>query len=367
MQVQAAVAVGAGQPFEIRTLELDDPRDDEVLVRIVGVGVCHTDIVFKDSQMIAPPAVLGHEGSGVVETVGAAVTAFQPGDRVAITFRSCGDCPRCRSGDPAYCLTMPMLNYAGVRTDGSKALHDEGGDVAGNFFGQSSFATHALTYERNLVKVPDDIPLEIVGPLGCGVQTGAGGVMRSLACEAGSSLLVTGGGPVGLSAVMGGRIQGCATIILVEPHAARRALALEFGATHVIDPAEAPDLAAAVRAILPGGVDYAFDTTGLPVVHAAIMASLAPKGVVGLVGIAPPGTPLPSEVNTVMTFGHTIKGIIEGDSEPATFLPQLIDLHRAGKLPFDRMIRTFPFSQINDAIAAQHHGDGVKVVLLMGA
>jgi aryl-alcohol dehydrogenase len=365
MQVQAAVAVGAGQPFEIRTLELDDPRDDEVLVRIVGVGVCHTDIVFKEAQMIPPPAVLGHEGSGIVEEVGAAVTGFKPGDRVAITFRSCGACPRCHSGDPAYCQTMPMLNYAGMRTDGSKALHDHDGDVAGNFFGQSSFATHALTYERNLVKVPDDLPLELVGPLGCGVQTGAGGVMRSLACEAGSSLLITGGGPVGLSAVMGGKIQGCSTIILVEPHAARRALALEFGATHVIDPAATPDIAAAVRAVLPGSVDYAFDTTGLPALHNAILASLAPKGVVGLVGIAAPATPLPGDINTVMTFGFTIKGIIEGDSEPATFLPELMALHRAGKLPFERMIKTFPFSQINEAIAAQHHGDCVKVVLLM--
>jgi aryl-alcohol dehydrogenase len=144
-------------------------------------------------------------------------------------------------------------------------------------------------------------------------------------------------------------------------------MAVEFGATHVIDPAEAGDLASAVRAILPGGVDYAFDTTGLPVLHAAILASLAPKGVVGLVGIAPPGTPLPGEVNTVMTFGHTIKGIIEGDSEPSVFLPQLMDLHRKGELPFDRMIKTFPFSQINDAIAAQHRGECVKVVLLMGA
>jgi aryl-alcohol dehydrogenase len=336
-------------------------------VRIVGVGVCHTDIVFKEGQVIAPPVVLGHEGSGVVEKVGAAVSAFAPGDRVAITFRSCGACPRCHSGDPAYCLTMPMLNYAGVRTDGSKSLHDHGADVAGNFFGQSSFASHALTYERNLVKVPDDIPLETVGPLGCGIQTGAGGVMRSLACEAGSSLLVTGGGPVGLSAVMGGRIQDCETIILVEPQPARRALALEFGATHVIDPAVTPDIAAAVRALAPDGVDYAFDTTGLPALYGAILASLAPKGVLGLVGIAPPGTPLPGEVNTVMTFGHTIKGIIEGDSEPAVFLPQLMDLHREGRLPFDRMISTYPFSQINEAIAAQHRGECVKVVLLMGS
>lgn len=365
MDILAAVATGAGKPFELKTLTLDDPRDDEVLVRIVGVGVCHTDIVFKESQAIAPPAVLGHEGSGIVEKVGARVTKVAPGDRVGITFRSCGHCSRCDRGDAPYCETMPMLNYIGMRPDGSKALHDHDTPIASNFFGQSSFGTHALTYERNLVKVPDDLPLELVGPLGCGIQTGAGGVMRSLACEAGSSLLVTGGGPVGLSAVMGGRIQGCSTIILVEPHAERRALAKEFGATHVIDPAEAPDLAAAVRAIRPQGVDYAFDTTGVPAVLAAVPNALASKGVFGIVGIAPPGTPTPGDLGQVMTFGHTIKGIIEGDSDPDVFLPELMDHWRAGRLPFDRMIRTFPFSQINEAIAAQHHGDCIKVVLLM--
>jgi aryl-alcohol dehydrogenase len=365
MDILAAVATGAGKPFELKTLTLDDPRDDEVLVRIVGVGVCHTDIVFKESQAIAPPAVLGHEGSGIVEKIGAGVTKVAVGDRVGITFRSCGHCSRCDRGDAPYCETMPMLNYIGMRTDGSKAISDGGEPVASNFFGQSSFGTHALTYERNLVKVPDDLPLELVGPLGCGVQTGAGGVMRSLACEAGSTLLVTGGGPVGLSAVMGGKIQGCSTIILVEPVAARRELALEFGATHVIDPAASPDLAAAVRAILPKGVDYAFDTTGVPAVLAAVPNALASKGVFGIVGIAPPGTPTPGDLGQVMTFGHTIKGIIEGDSDPDVFLPELMEHWRAGRLPFDRMIRTFPFSQINEAIAAQHHGDCIKVVLLM--
>ncbi|MES2035154.1 MAG: NAD(P)-dependent alcohol dehydrogenase [Pseudomonadota bacterium] len=365
MDILAAVATGAGKPFELRTLTLDDPRDDEVLVRIVGVGVCHTDIVFKESQTIPPPAVLGHEGSGIVEKIGAKVTKVAVGDRVALTFRSCGHCSRCDRGDAAYCETMPMLNYIGMRPDGSRNLHDGETPVAGSFFGQSSFGSHAITYERNLVKVPEDLPLELIGPLGCGIQTGAGGVMRSLACEAGSSLLITGGGPVGLSAVMGGKIQGCATIILVEPHAGRRALALEFGATHVIDPAEATDLVAAVRAILPKGVDYAFDTTGVPAVLAAVPGTLASKGVFGIVGISPPGTPTPGDLNTVMTFGHTIKGIIEGDSDPDVFLPELMEHWRAGRLPFDRMIKTFPFSQINEAIEAQHRGDCIKVVLLM--
>ena len=367
MQITAAVATGPGQPFELRAVELDAPRPDEILVRIAGVGVCHTDIFFQQTGAIPAPAVLGHEGSGVVEQVGSAVTKVVPGDRVALTFRSCGHCSRCDRGDAAYCETMPLLNYAGMRPDGSKAIHDHGEAVGSNFFGQSTFATHALTYERNVVKVPDDLPLELFGPLGCGVQTGAGGIMRSLACEAGSSLLITGGGPVGLSAVMGAKIKGCGLIILVEPHAARRDLALAFGATHVIDPAAQPDLAAAVRALSPKGVDYAFDTTGVPAVQAAIMASLAPKGVFGIVGIAPPGTPTPGDVNTLMTFGQTVRGIIEGDSDPDVFLPQLIEHYRRGELPFDRMIKTFPFAEINAAIAAQHRGECVKVVLLMDA
>lgn len=365
MKVQAALAIAPGQPFDVRTLELEEPRLDEILVRIVGVGVCHTDLVFKDAGIIPPPVVLGHEGSGIVERVGANVRKVVPGDRVALTFRSCGACPRCASGDAAYCHTMPQLNYAGVRTDGTKALALDGKPVAGNFFGQSSFATYALAYVRNVVKVPTGVALELMGPLGCGIQTGAGGVMRSLACTPGSSLLVTGGGPVGLSAVMGAKIQRCGTVIVVEPHAKRRDLAREFGATHVIDPKATPDIAAAVRAILPIGVDYAFDSTGIPDVQQAVMKALAPKGVFGIVGITPPGTPMPGDVNTVMTFGHTVKGIIEGDSDPDVFLPQLIEHHRKGELPFDRMIKTFPFAQINEAIEAQHRGDCVKVVLLM--
>lgn len=366
MKVTAAVARKPDAPFSIETVELDDPRPDEILVRVVGVGLCHTDLVFKASQTIALPAVLGHEGSGVVEKVGAAVKKVAPGDRVAMTFRSCGECDRCRKGDAAYCHTMPMLNYAGVRTDGSKSIAANGEAVAGNFFGQSSFATYALTYERNVVKVPEGVPLELMGPLGCGVQTGAGGVMRSLACEEGSTLLVLGGGAVGLSAVMGGAIRKCATIIVVEPHEARRKLALELGATHAIDPAASPDLAAAVRAIVPVGVDYAFDTTGAPAVLAATMQALGPKGVFGIVGIAPPGTPMPGDLMSAVTFGHTVKGIIEGDSDPDEFIPELIEHYRAGRLPFDRLIRTYSLADINKAIADQHHGDCVKVVLLTG-
>lgn len=364
MEITAAVVREGKEEFSIEVVELDEPRADEILVKVVGVGLCHTDMVAKTGAMGSLPAVLGHEGSGIVEKVGASISKVKPGDRVGITFRSCGECRRCESGDPAYCLSMPMLNYIGSRSDGTKSLHVGDEELASNFFGQSSFATYCLTYERNVVIVPDDIPLELVGPLGCGIQTGAGSIMRSLACEEGSSVLILGGGAVGLSAVMGAVIQKCAHIIVLEPHAARRDLAVELGATQVIDPATDVDLAAAVRAILEHGVDYALDTTGIPDLQQATMNCLAPHGVFGIVGISPPGTPVPGDMMMVMTFGHTIKGIIEGDSDPDVFIPQMIQLYKEGRFPFDKLIKTFPLSQINEAVIAQHKGDCVKVVLL---
>lgn len=366
LQVTAAVARAPGADFTLETVELDDPRPDEIMVRVRAVGVCHTDLVARDGGMpFSMPAVLGHEGAGVVEKIGSGVTKVAVGDRVALTFRSCGQCARCKSGDPAYCYSMPALNYIGMRPDGTKALKQGEAAVSSNFFGQSSFATYCLAYEANVLKLPDDIPFELAAPLGCGIQTGAGGVMLALACPKGSSLLITGGGAVGLSAVMGAAIQGCATIVVVEPHAARRSLALELGATHVIDPAQNPDLTAAVRAIVPLGVDYAFDTTGRSDTLSAIMGALGPKGVLGIVGIPAPGTPLPGDLGTVLTFGQTVRGIIEGDSDPDRYIPQLVGHWRAGRLPLEKLVRTYPFAEINAAIAAQHHGDCVKVVLTL--
>lgn len=366
MRTEAAVAYPQREGFAHEPVEIAAPNPDEILVRVLGVGLCHTDLVFATGAGGYPlPAVLGHEGAGIVEQVGAAVTKVKPGDKVVMTFRSCGACDRCASGDAAYCRTMPQLNYAGMRTDGTSPLSGEAGRLGSNFFGQSSFAGLALTYERNVVKVNVDIEtLRILGPLGCGVQTGVGAMLNSMDVRPGSTVLVLGGGSVGLSGVIGAKLRECAHIIVVEPQASRRALALELGATETIDPKEAADLSAAIREKHPFGVDYAFETTGAPAVLNAAAACLGSKGVLGVVGICPPGTPPPGEMISMVTFGQSIRGIIEGDSDPDVFIPELISLFKAGRLPFDKMVRTYPLNQINQAIRDQHEGRCIKAVLL---
>lgn len=366
METRAAIARTAGGDFTLETVSVDDPRPGEVRVRIAGVGLCHTDLIARDQFIPIPlPAVLGHEGSGIVEAIGPGVTKVAPGDAVVMSFLSCGHCTPCRDALPSYCRDFPALNYAGARPDGSAGITLDGQPVSANFFGQSSFAGVALAHERNVVKVAaDGVPLELLGPLGCGLQTGAGGVMRSLDCPAGSTIAVFGGGPVGLAAVMAAAVRGCATIILVEPFAARRDLGLSLGATHVIDPA-AGDVGAAIRAILPEGVEFAFETSGREAVVETALASLASHGLLGLVGVPPRvDSSLSINLAAFITYGHRIHGIIEGDSDLDGFIPELIALHRDGRFPFDRLIETFPLDRINEAVAAQARGDCVKAVLI---
>jgi aryl-alcohol dehydrogenase len=352
--------------FTLEAVEIEAPRPGEVLVRIAGVGLCHTDLVARDQFIPIPlPAVLGHEGSGIVVAVGEGVTKVQPGDSVVLGFASCGHCARCTEHLPSYCRDFPVLNYAGARTDGTSGISQGGAALSANFFGQSSFAAHALAHERNVVKVDaQGLALELLGPLGCGFQTGAGGVMRSLACPAGSTIAIFGAGPVGLAAVMGAVIQGCATVVVVEPQAARRDLALTLGATHAIDPAAGP-VAEAIRAILPEGAEFAFETSGREAVVEAALGCLGSHGLLGLVGVPPrPDSSLSINLAALITYGHRIHGIIEGDSDLDGFIPELIGLHRAGRFPFDRLILTFPLAQINEAVAAQARGDCVKAVLI---
>ena len=366
MKINAAIARAAHQPFSIEEADIEDPRADEVLVKIHGVGLCHTDLIARDQFIpIVLPAILGHEGAGVVTAVGEQVTKVKVGDRVVLSFASCGRCRRCAENLPSYCASFPALNYSGRRPDGSSGLSISGAPISSSFFGQSSFAGHALTQERNLVKVDDSsMPLQILGPLGCGFQTGAGAVMRSLACEPGSSICVFGGGPVGLAAIMGAVIRGCATIILVEPIAARRAMAKSLGATHVIDSASG-EVGEAIRAIVPAGVDYALDSSGREEVIMTALGALGSHGLLGLVGVPPrPESAISVNLASLITFGHRIHGIIEGDSDLDRFIPELLDHFKAGRFPFDTLVKTYPIDQINEAIAAQLRGDCIKAVLV---
>lgn len=362
----AAVAYSEQEPFKVETVELELPRGNEIHVKVAGVGLCHTDLVFKSDAVPYPkPAILGHEGAGTVVSVGSEVTKVKPGDRVIMTFRSCGECDHCHEGNAAYCRTMPMLNFVGRRTDGSCAYRKGDQELSSNFFGQSSFSSIAVSYERNLVKVEDDqAPLEILGPLACGIQTGVGAVTRSLSVKRGSSIAIFGGGSVGLSAVMGAVLQGCLNIILIEPVAERRLLAKELGATHVIDPVTKEDVPTAIKEICSLGVNYVVETTGNPNALVSAMASVGSMAVVGLVGVMPANTQIPMAVNDIVSSGITVRGIIEGDSDPDVFIPELLQYFKAGRLPFDKLVKTYPLKDINLAVEDQHKGRCVKAVLL---
>ncbi|WP_317928468.1 NAD(P)-dependent alcohol dehydrogenase [Halioxenophilus sp. WMMB6] len=369
MKIKAAVAKAPHSNFSLETLDIEKPRANEVLVKIKGVGICHTDLIARDQFIPIPlPAVLGHEGAGEVVAVGDEVTKVHPGDAVILSFLSCGHCPRCEEGLSTYCQDFPTLNYGGCRADGSTPLSKEGAPVSGSFFGQSSFATYAIASERNVVKVTDQVtkgvPLEILGPLGCGIQTGAGSVINSLRCKKGSSLIIFGAGAVGLSAVMAAKIRQCKTIIAVDPVTARRDLALELGATHVFDSAD-DNLADKILALCPRGADYALDTSGNPTVINNAITSLGSYGVLGLVGVPPNIESLSSfNIAHLITYGIQIKGIIIGDSQPDTFIPRLIDLYISGDFPFDRLIKTFAFEAFNAAIDSHKKGECVKAVIL---
>lgn len=362
MKAVAAVLREPRGPLRLEDVELDDPRAGEVVVRIAGVGICHTDLGACDGHVPLPlPVVLGHEGAGVVERVGADVAALQPGDHVVLTFDSCGTCPTCRAGHPAYCREFVARNSTGRRCDGSVTMRQGDADVHGSFLGQSSFTTHALASVRNAVRVDDDLPIALLGPLGCSLQTGAGAVLRVLAPETGSSLAVFGCGPVGMAAVMAARAAGCTTIVAVDPDPERRDLAIELGATVALDP---EGVARALRQLVPGGMDCAVETVGTAEVVNAALSSLASPGRCATLGFRGPRNRIEIDQGHLL-MGRTLTGVIEGDVDPHTFIGDLLALHRTGLFGFERLIATYPFEEIERAIEDTRRGTVLKPVLLM--
>jgi aryl-alcohol dehydrogenase len=365
MEIDAAVVNEEGGPFTIETVELDDPQANEVLVRVVGAGVCHTDMIVRDQLYPTPlPAVLGHEGSGVVESVGDNVSDVEPGDRVVLSFDYDDDCHSCHAGHPAYCEDFFAHNFGGRRPeDGTSPLSRGDEDLSGRFFGQSSFATHALATERNVVAVDDDVPLELLGPLGCGVQTGAGAVINTLDPQAGSSIAVFGAGSVGLSAVLGADVKGCTDVVSVDLKENRLEKADELGATATVNPGDVDDVVEAVREATGGGVDYAVESTGVADVAEQAVETLTQRGTLAVVGAPALGTRASYDVNDLILNGRSITGVVEGDSNPKEFIPDLIELYRQGKFPFDEFVTYYDFEEIERAVADSESGDAIKPIL----
>jgi aryl-alcohol dehydrogenase len=365
MQITAAVTRRPAGPFSLETLDIEAPRAGEVLVRVVATGVCHTDMVMRDQHLPTPqPVVLGHEGAGIVERVGPGVTKVAPGDHVVMTFNSCGRCPSCSDHAPTYCHEFFPRNFMGAREDGSSGLSRGGETIHANIFGQSSFATHALCHERNAVKVDKTAPLEILGPLGCGVMTGAGAVMNALKVPAGRSLAVFGAGAVGLSAVLAAKAIGAGPIIAVDINPERLALALELGADHALNGAEG-GVVEKIQAITGTGAHFSIDTTANLKVMRQAVDCLGARGVCGLVGASKMGDELPLDAVSVMSGGKVVRGVVEGDADPDVFIPELIALYQAGLFPFDRLIRFYPLAEINQAVADGEAGRVIKPIVRM--
>lgn len=363
MEIRAATIRQKGGPFRIENLILDEPRPDEVLVRIAATGMCHTDMVARDQLYDVPlPIVLGHEGAGIVERVGSNVKKVTAGDHVVLTYMWCGHCRPCLHGDLTYCQNFYALNFGGAREDGSSSTRDAHGSLHDHFFGQSSFGAFALTHERNAIKVPREAPLELLGPLGCGIQTGAGAVINALKVNPGASFAAFGGGAVGLSAVMAARVTGATTIIAVDVVPSRLELARELGATHTVNSRET-DPVATVRKISGGGVEYALESSGRPQVLRQAIDALAIRGTCGIVGAPALGTEASFDVNGVMTTGKRILGIIEGDSIPDLFIPALVELYMQGRFPFDKLVKFYPLDRINEAAEDSEKGITIKPII----
>ncbi|MGA2109412.1 MAG: NAD(P)-dependent alcohol dehydrogenase [Syntrophorhabdales bacterium] len=362
MKIKAAVVHKKGGPFVIEELELDEPRADEVLVRMKASGLCHTDLAGRDQLLpLAHDGVFGHEGAGVVEKVGSNVKNVQPGDHVVMSYLYCGVCPACKRGTPGLCVDFFALNFSGARADGSLTMRKGKEKIHGSFFGQSSFATYALPTDRNVVKVPKDLPLELLGPFGCGIQTGAGGVINSLKASPGSSIAVFGAGSVGVSAILGAVVSGCTTIIAVDVHPKRLTDALGFGATHTVNSAKT-DAVKQIQKITGGGVDYSLECTGIPKVMRQAFDVVAKGGTAGLIGSAPPDAEVALNKQDLLN-GRSVLGIVEGDCVSSIFIPRLLDLYKAGRFPFEPMIKTYPFDQINQAVEDVEKGKTLKAVL----
>lgn len=359
MKIHAAVTHAQGHDFTIEEVTLSAPKANEVRIKVVATGVCHTDAVARDLGITPYPIVLGHEGSGIVEQIGDNVTGVAVGDHVVMSFAHCGQCENCLTGHPTVCSRFNDLNFGGRMEDHTCRLH-QGGTELGTFFGQSSFGTQVIAHERNVVKVDRDVDLALLGPLGCGIQTGAGTVLNRLQPRFGTSIAVYGCGAVGLSAIMAAKIAGCQQIFAIDVHDHRLQLAKELGASHTFN-GKTADVVQEIQQASGGGTHYAVETTGVPPVVRQCLHALRPLGQAAIVGVTPE---MSIDVhNDLMAEGKSMIGVIEGDSVPRVFIPKLVEFFKAGQFPFDRLVTFYTFDQINQAFEDSASGKVIKPVL----
>ena len=362
MQTTVALVEAPGKDFQLVDVELDDPREGEVLVRIVATGLCHTDITmrsFLPAEMF--PNVFGHEGTGVVEQVGPGVENVAVGDHVVLSFNSCRACSPCQEGIPAYCEQTLLLNYFGMRLDGSTTMSRDGSPVFGSFFGQSSLSRHALVGAECCVVVDPELDLTTLAPFGCGYQTGVGTVLNVLQPGADDSLVVYGAGAVGLAAVAAAVATGTGTVVAVDLQASRLAEAERLGAT-TLDASATDDVVAAVRELTGGGSSYAIDTTAVPAVVKQGLQALRARGTMVALGLG--ADEYPVDATDLLQGGKRLMSSLEGDSDPREMVPRMIAMRAEGTLDLDPLVTTYPFAEINTAVADVLAGKVVKPVLV---
>jgi aryl-alcohol dehydrogenase len=366
MKISAAVSrEGAPHPV-IEELTLEDPRGDEILVRVVASGICHTDIRSHAGMgvPVPKPIVLGHEGAGVVEAVGAGVVGVKKGDHVVLSGATCGACEACASGRPTHCLDTMRLSFGGARADGSVSLSSGGRPVHSHFFAQSSFAHYMTTPARGATVVSKDLPLTVLAPLGCGVITGAGAVIEALDLKPGQSIAIFGAGAVGLSAVMGAKLAGAGFVAAVDVSQPRLALATELGADAVVPGGDTAEVIERLKAARPQGFDAALIAVGIASLFDQAISVVKMGGAVGFVAAPPQGWNAP--MLKLLATGRRIQAILGGDAVPRAFIPKLVDAWAKGRFPVDKLVKTYPFTNIGQAFNDVHAGRAVKPVLVMG-
>jgi NDMA-dependent alcohol dehydrogenase len=365
MKAKAAVLFEVGQRLDIREVDVQAPRPGEVLIRMAAGGVCHSDLhAMTGHLVVALPAILGHEGAGVVADVGPGVTSVKPGDHVIPLWRlSCGVCEYCSDGRPALCNAGMQVRMTGRLPDGTTRFSLDGKEIK-HFTGVSTFSEYSVVPEAAVLKIPQDLPLDRAALLGCAVITGVGAVINCARVRPGSSVVVFGTGGVGLNAVQGARIAGAEKIVAVDLLDRKLEFAKKFGATHTVNAATG-DPVAQVRALTGGrGVDYAFEVIGLPKTIRQAYDCLAKRGMAVVVGVTPMTMEVAVPVMSLVFEERVLTGSIYGSSRPRIDIPKLIDLYRAGTLKLDELLtRTYPFKEINEAYAALERGEVARSVV----